>query len=93
MQRLSIWYSGRVQGVGFRMTCATLANNFRVTGRICNLTDGRVEMIAEGEKAELESFRDRIAIEMQRNITDWVQHWSPATGEWTDFRVATDKHA
>ncbi len=93
MQRVLIWYSGRVQGVGFRMTCANLAKSFQVTGRVCNLSDGRVELIAEGEKAELERFRDRIAIEMQRNIVDQVHQWSPAQNTWNSFGVASDKVA
>ena len=93
MQRLSIWYSGRVQGVGFRMTCASLAKGFAVTGRVCNLTDGRVELVAEGERAELERFRDRIAVEMQRYITQQVQDWTAAQGTWTNFGIAADKQA
>ncbi len=91
MQRVKVLYSGRVQGVGFRMTCASLAKGFQVTGRVCNLSDGRVELIAEGEKTELERFRDRIAIEMQRNIVDQVQHWEPAKETWSDFGIAADK--
>ena len=93
MQRLSIWYRGRVQGVGFRMTCADLAKSFIVAGRVCNLSDGRVELIVEGEKAELERFRDRIAIEMQRNIVDQLQQWSAAQNSWIDFGIAADKVA
>ena len=91
MQRVLILYTGRVQGVGFRMTCANLAKGFAVTGRVCNLTDGRVELIAEGEKEELERFRDRIAIEMQRYIVDQVQQWSSAQNTWENFGIATDK--
>lgn len=93
MQRVLIWYSGRVQGVGFRMTCAHLAKGFKVTGRVCNLSDGRVELIAEGDKTELERFRDRIAIEMQRYIVDQVQQWSPAQNQWENFGIASDKVA
>ncbi len=91
MQRLSIWYTGRVQGVGFRMTCANLAKGFTVTGRVCNLTDGRVELLVEGERAELERFRDRIAVEMQRYITQQVQDWTAAAGTWSNFGVGADK--
>jgi len=92
MQRLSIWYTGRVQGVGFRMTCAHLAKSFTVTGRVCNLTDGRVQLLAEGERSELERFRDRIAVEMQRYITHQVQDWTAADATWIDFGIAADKH-
>lgn len=75
------------------MTCASLAKGFQVTGRVCNLTDGRVELIAEGEKAELERFRDRISIEMQRNIVDQVLQWSVAQYTWDDFGISPDKVA
>lgn len=88
---MQIYYSGRVQGVGFRMTCANLAKAFDVTGRVCNLSDGRVELIAEGEKDELVRFRDRIAIEMQRYIVDQIQEWSPAQESWETFGIAADK--
>jgi acylphosphatase len=91
MHRMQINYSGRVQGVGFRMTCANLAKGFQVTGRVCNLTDGRVELIAEGDKVELERFRDRISIEMQRYIVDQIQQWSPAQSSWENFGIAADK--
>ncbi len=59
-QRLHIYYSGRVQGVGFRFTVKQLAQGFEVIGTVRNLADGRVELQAEGEKAELEEFRKAI---------------------------------
>lgn len=91
VQRLTIWFSGRVQGVGFRATATRLARDFDVTGRVCNLTDGRVELQAEGERAELERFRDRVALEMQRYISKQTEKWSPAAGHWATFEVAYDK--
>lgn len=59
-QRLKIYYSGRVQGVGFRFTVKQLARGFEVIGTVRNLADGRVELQAEGEKVELEDFREAI---------------------------------
>lgn len=91
MQRLSVCFSGRVQGVGFRATVAGLARNYEVTGRVRNLTDGRVELEAEGQRDELERFRDAIALEMKRFITDQTEHWSPAAGHWATFEVARDR--
>jgi acylphosphatase len=91
VQRLRILYSGRVQGVGFRATVARLARDFEITGRVCNLSDGRVEVEAEGQRDELERFRDRIAVEMQRNISHHSEQWSPAAGIWATFEVAYDK--
>ena len=57
---MKIFYSGRVQGVGFRYTAKTVAAGFEVTGTVRNLPDGRVELIAEGARAELEAFRAAI---------------------------------
>jgi len=54
---MHIFYSGHVQGVGFRYTTKTVATGFEVTGTVRNLPDGRVELIAEGARTELEAFR------------------------------------
>ena len=59
-KRLHVLYSGRVQGVGFRYTAKTVAMGFEVTGIVRNLADGRVELIAEGLKDELEGFQQAI---------------------------------
>ncbi|MFV0416877.1 MAG: acylphosphatase [Chthoniobacterales bacterium] len=58
MDRLSkkIHYEGRVQGVGFRYTVRRIASGFEISGTIQNLSDGRVELIASGEKNELSEF-------------------------------------
>ena len=58
--RLQILYEGRVQGVGFRYTVKTLAQGFEVTGSVRNLLDGRVELIAEGDRQELVAFQEAI---------------------------------
>ena len=54
---MTVFYSGRVQGVGFRYAVKSLTPGFEVTGTIRNLADGRVELVAEGEHAELDAFR------------------------------------
>jgi len=51
-----VCYSGRVQGVGFRATTSALARSFQVSGWVRNLSDSRVELHAEGGKAEVERF-------------------------------------
>jgi acylphosphatase len=53
--------SGRVQGVGFRFFTCRLAESFRVTGGVKNLPDGSVEIVAEGEREEVEAFLERAA--------------------------------
>lgn len=48
--RKHFYFSGRVQGVGFRFQAARLAQAIRLTGYVKNLWDGRVEMEAQGEE-------------------------------------------
>jgi acylphosphatase len=58
--RVLVLYSGRVQGVGFRYTVKQVAAGYAVVGRVRNLPDGRVELVAEGARDELEAFRQGI---------------------------------
>ncbi len=58
--RLQVFYSGNVQGVGFRYTVKSLASGFEITGVVRNLADGRVELIMEGAKDELKAFQQAI---------------------------------
>jgi acylphosphatase len=46
--RLTVWVSGRVQGVGFRWWARSEALAAGVDGWARNLPDGRVEIVAEG---------------------------------------------
>ena len=86
IRRTSI-FSGRVQGVGFRYTARSIANDFKVTGYVRNLDNGNVELVAEGEKDEISSLLETIG----RKMTDYIKHRqdvdSPATGEFSDFGI------
>ena len=46
--------AGRVQGVGFRRFVQRRAKELGLAGYAANLPDGRVEVLAEGDAAELE---------------------------------------
>ena len=50
------FFTGRVQGVGFRYAALQVAREFEVSGYVCNLPDGRVKLEAEGSKDEVCSF-------------------------------------
>ena len=41
-ERVHVFYSGRVQGVGFRFTVKMVAHGFDVTGTVRNVDDERV---------------------------------------------------
>jgi acylphosphatase len=43
MTAKQVFYSGRVQGVGFRYTVKQIASGYEITGFVRNLPDGRVE--------------------------------------------------
>ncbi len=50
--------SGRVQGVGFRYTSRQVAQRYDVTGWVKNLTDGTVQIVVEGQQAEIDRYLD-----------------------------------
>ncbi|HXI72340.1 MAG TPA: acylphosphatase [Verrucomicrobiae bacterium] len=87
--RLEIFYSGRVQGVGFRYTVKTVATGFEISGTVRNLPDGRVELVAEGARAELEAFRAAIRDEgLAGFIRDERVTWADAKNEFRGFEIA-----
>ena len=86
--RLHIIYSGRVQGVGFRYTVKALVSGFDVTGMVRNLLDGRVELLAEGTKEELEAFRRAIReSELGHFVQDEKVSWEEARREFRGFEI------
>ena len=68
MIRKVVFYSGRVQGVGFRYTTADLAKRFDVAGYVQNLDDGRVRLDVQGSPDEVQGLIDAVAQTMARNI-------------------------
>ena len=86
--RLHVYYSGHVQGVGFRYSVKQLSLEFDVTGWVKNLPDGRVEMVIEGERDELETFQVAIPdAGLRRFIRETQSHWSEGTGEFRGFEI------
>jgi acylphosphatase len=86
--RRRVLFAGRVQGVGFRFTCQSLARSFEVAGFVRNLPDGRVELVAEGESGELDAFLSSIRLEMStyiKNVT--TEPESPGAHPLTGFFV------
>ncbi|MES2707110.1 MAG: acylphosphatase [Verrucomicrobiota bacterium] len=57
MTARQVFYTGRVQGVGFRYTAKQVASGYEVSGWVKNLPDGRVELLAVArDKSELDAF-------------------------------------
>ncbi|EEF57276.1 acylphosphatase [Pedosphaera parvula] len=83
--RLQIFYEGRVQGVGFRYSVKSIASGFEVTGTVKNLADGRVELVAEGTKDELNAFQHAIRESelghfIQNEDVEWGEPWGNIRG-------------
>ena len=86
--RLTVLYSGRVQGVGFRYTTKTVATGFELTGTVRNLPDGRVELIAEGLRTELDAFRAALHdAGLAGFIRDEQVSWGNAKNEFRGFEI------
>lgn len=89
-KRMQIFFSGTVQGVGFRFTVERLARRFPVTGFVRNLDDGRVEVTAEGEEARLVEFLSAIRESGMKNyIRDVEAHWSESQGCFSSFSMSS----
>src|SRR5262249_40859213 len=67
-----VYYSGSVQGVGFRYTAQGLASGFAVAGHVRNLPDGRVELVAEGAADQVDGFLAAIARRMTAHNAEVV---------------------
>lgn len=59
--RLSVWYEGRVQGVGFRYKALQTAKGYEVVGEVENLADGRVKLTAIGDESEVRAFEQNLS--------------------------------
>jgi len=86
-KQVHVFYSGRVQGVGFRFTAQDIANNLGILGWVKNLGDGRTEIIAEAEEGLLEQFLTRISQYFQEYIQDQEMKWQDGLGEFQEFKI------
>jgi acylphosphatase len=87
MLRQTCYFSGRVQGVGFRYTVQNLALQYNVHGFVRNMADGRVELVMEGPEGEMNHLVDDINQKMNGYIKRVDKQTAPATGEFKQFYV------
>lgn len=85
--RLTVHYSGRVQGVGFRQTTARIASRFEVQGFVENLPDGRVRLVVEGDREDVTVFAGSLATTMVDYIASQQRRETLATGEFVRFFI------
>ena len=78
-------YTGRVQGVGFRLTTERLASGFQISGYVQNLADGSVEVVAFGAGSEVDQFLEEIERKFgtkiqNRVVSDYFEGSSEPSG-------------
>ncbi len=87
-KRAHAYYSGRVQGVGFRLTAEETAHDFGVVGWVKNLRDGRVELVAEGDESVVGQFLEALRTGPMQNFIQQVQvSWGNASGTFDEFEI------
>ena len=73
-------FSGRVQGVGFRHTTVSMARSYKIAGTVCNLPDGRVELILEGSPDQIEKLVTEIESRFAGFIDSITRQTAPVEG-------------
>ena len=88
-KQLHALFTGRVQGVGFRFMVCRIAERVSVTGFVRNLSNGEVEVVAEGTEPDLSDFiYDIRNSQLKRYIVQDRVTWKTATGEFDRFGVS-----
>ena len=87
-ERLQVIVSGRVQMVMYRDFAQRNANTLGLSGQARNVSDGTVEVIAEGPREKLENLLSKLH---QGPLFAHVEHinvsWMSATNEFSQFRI------
>ena len=79
---------GRVQGVFFRAFVSRCARELGLTGYVRNLPDGAVEILAEGERRQLEKLIGYLKLgPPEARVDEVVTIWSEYTGSYSGFSV------
>jgi acylphosphatase len=85
--RLTAWLHGRVQGVGMRWWVRARALELGLSGWARNTDDGRVEVVAEGEREAAERLLALLRDGSGRpgRVTSVVDRWGDARGGLSGF--------
>ena len=86
--RLTAFFTGRVQGVGFRYSTFQIAKGFEVNGFAKNLIDGRVELQVEGEEGECKAFLAEVESELDGFIRKTERRETLGPKRFNSFTIA-----
>lgn len=79
--RMTVLLSGQVQGVGMRQYIQRRALDLGLSGYTENLADGRVEVVAEGDRGDLELLLVRIRMGTAHSEVSGTEvAWADASG-------------
>ena len=88
LKQIHIFVTGRVQGVFFRQSTKVIAIKNNVNGWVRNLDDGRVEIVAEGEESNINSFTDWCKTgPANSRVDEFELSEENSTGEFKNFEV------
>lgn len=74
--------------VGFRMFAESRAPRYGATGFVRNLMTGEVEVVAEGDRAELEAFLGDLRQGPRgARVTQVLVSWGESRGEFAEFEI------
>jgi acylphosphatase len=85
--RAEVFFSGHVQGVGFRYSVMQVARGYEVSGLAENLADGRVRLVAEGDRDEVAAFVDAVAERMHGYVRKVERHDSTGLRSHEGFSI------
>jgi acylphosphatase len=86
--RAHIFVSGRVQGVFFRDHTRRWASSLGLTGWVRNVPDGRVEVLVEGDRDNIEGLISRLKLGPPlARVENVTVGWEEYSGEFPDFRI------
>lgn len=86
--RARITVQGVVQGVGYRFFVTRKARDYKIFGYVCNLPDGNVEVVGEGEKGLLLDFIEELRIGPgSATVTAIDIDWIDQPAEFNDFEI------
>jgi acylphosphatase len=79
---------GRVQGVYYRAFTARTAVSLGLTGYVRNLPDNSVEVVAEGERKQLQKLLEQLKRGPPRaRVDNLAFSWIEYAGQYNDFSV------
>jgi acylphosphatase len=83
----NVFFSGHVQGVGFRYQTLQIAKGFEVSGYVRNLPDGRVQLEAEGTAREVAAFVEAVVEHLETYIRKTERSSSRRPAQFAGFTI------